>query len=137
MHLPTFKWTSSFLYEIITRKKRYTNILLLQPNDKYKVVKRKPAVRNYWVRPGKDRYWWENFTSRKVVEEEWRENFRMSRETFQVLCAELYPYIFKNDARFRNAVPVGKQVAGLCTICFDFVAISSPHHLGHLRRCSN
>ena len=73
MHLPTFKWTSSFLYEIITRKKRYTNILLLQPNDKYKVVKRKPAVRNYWVRPGKDRYWWENFTSRKVVEEEWRE----------------------------------------------------------------
>ena len=35
----------------------------------------------------------------------------MSRETFQVLCAELYPYIFKNDARFRNAVPVDKQVA--------------------------
>ena len=30
------------------------------------------------------RYWWENFASRKVVEEEWRENFRMSRETFQV-----------------------------------------------------
>ena len=35
----------------------------------------------------------------------------MSRETFQVLCAELYPYIFKNDTRFRNAVPVDKKVA--------------------------
>ena len=85
--------------------------MLLQPNDKHKVVKRKPAIRQYWVRPGKDRYWWENFASRKVVEEEWRESFRMSRETFQVLCPELYPYIFKNDIRFRNAVPVDKQVA--------------------------
>ena len=45
------------------------------------------------------------------MEEEWRENFRMSRETFQVLCAELHPYIFKNDTRFRNVVPVDKQIA--------------------------
>ena len=42
--------------------------MLLQTNEKYKVVKRKPAVRTYWVRPGKDRYWWENFASRKVEE---------------------------------------------------------------------
>ena len=84
--------------------------MLYQANEKYKVVKRKSAVRKYWVRPGKDRYWWENFASRKVVEEEWRENFRMSRETFQILCAELHPYIFKNDTRFRNAVPVDKQI---------------------------
>ena len=35
----------------------------------------------------------------------------MSRETFQVLCAELHPYIFKNDTRFRNVVPVDKQIA--------------------------
>ena len=35
----------------------------------------------------------------------------MSREMFQVLCAELYLYTFKNDTRFRNAVPVDKQVA--------------------------
>ena len=84
--------------------------MLYQANEKYKVVKRKSAVRKYWVRPGKDRYWWENFASRKVVEEEWRENFRMSRETFQILCAELHPYIFKNDTRFRNAVPVDKKI---------------------------
>ena len=35
----------------------------------------------------------------------------MSRETFQVLCAELHPYIFKNDTRFRNVVPVDNQIA--------------------------
>ena len=87
------------------------NILLYQASEKSRVVKRKPAVRKYWVRPGKDRYRWENFASRKVVEEEWRENFRMSRKTFQILCAELHLYIFKNDTRFRNAVPVDKQIA--------------------------
>ena len=108
MHLPAFKWTSFFYTKLL---QVIGNILLLQPNDKYKVVKRKPAVRKYWVRPGKDRYWWENFASRKVAEEEWRENFRMSREMFQVLCAELYLYTFKNDTRFWNAVPVDKQVA--------------------------
>ena len=84
---------SSFLYEIIARKIDIQNILLLQRNDKYKVVKRKPAVRKYWVRPGKDGYQWENFALRKVMEEECQENFRMSTETFQVHCAELYPYI--------------------------------------------
>ena len=45
------------------------------------------------------------------MKEEWRENFRMSTETFQVLCAELYSYIFRNDNRFRNAVPAAKKVA--------------------------
>ena len=69
MHLPTFKWTSCFL--LYNR-----NILPLQANEKYKVVRRKQAVRKYWIIPGKDRYQWEkNFASRKVVEEEWRENF--------------------------------------------------------------
>ena len=33
-----------FLYETIARKKRYRNILILQANDKYKVVIRKPVV---------------------------------------------------------------------------------------------
>ena len=45
MHLPTIKWTSSFLYEAIAKKKKiYENIVLLQTNGKYKVVKRKPTV---------------------------------------------------------------------------------------------
>ena len=45
------------------------------------------------------------------MKEEWRANFRMSTETFQVHCAELYSYIFKNDNRLRNAVPADKKVA--------------------------
>ena len=65
------------------KKKVLRNILLLQANEKYKVVKRKLAVRNYLVRPGKDRCWWENFASRKVVEEEWRENSECQGKRFK------------------------------------------------------
>ena len=46
MHLPIFKYTLAFLYEIIASKKGMRNILLLQTNYKYKVVKRKPVVGN-------------------------------------------------------------------------------------------
>ena len=35
MHLPTFKWTSSFLYD----RSNTRNILLLQTNEKYEIVK--------------------------------------------------------------------------------------------------
>ena len=43
MHLPTLKWTSSFLYETIARKKDIRKTLLLRKNVKYKDVKRKPV----------------------------------------------------------------------------------------------
>ena len=44
MHLPTFKYTLSFLYENIAGKKDIRNILLLQANSKYTDVNRKPVV---------------------------------------------------------------------------------------------
>ena len=34
----------------------------------------------------------------------------MSREMFQVLCAESHPCIFKNDTRFQNAVLVDMKI---------------------------
>ena len=46
MHLPTLKWTSSFLYETIARKKDVRKALLLRKNVKYKDVKRKPVLAN-------------------------------------------------------------------------------------------
>ena len=44
VHLPTFKYTLSFLYEIFASQKDVRNILLWQANHKYKVVKRKPVI---------------------------------------------------------------------------------------------
>ena len=41
----------------------------------------------------------------------------MSTKRFQVLFAELYPHVFKNDTRIRNTVQVDKEDAGTCIIC--------------------
>ena len=41
----------------------------------------------------------------------WRENLRMSRDTFQIVCNELRPYIERKVTRFRQPVSVEARVA--------------------------
>jgi hypothetical protein len=77
-----------------------------------KRLKKKPArPRRFWVRPGRTSAWWDNFASQTVVPEEWRENFRMSRESVNSLAEELRPHIEGNNTIMRAAVDVVKQVA--------------------------
>ena len=47
---------------------------------------RLPKCRRFWVRPGRTDAWWRNFEKNVVLPEEWRENFRLSRDSFFVLC---------------------------------------------------
>ena len=42
----------------------------------------------------------EIFCAGLKVSGEWKENFRMSQESFEKLCTELKPYIQKNKTRF-------------------------------------
>ena len=54
--------------------------------------------------------WW----NRIVVEfsdEEWWENFRMSRTLFNYLCSKLREQIERQDTRLRCAIPVDRRVA--------------------------
>ena len=44
-----------------------------------------PKPRRLWTRPGRTSVWWDNFVARKVVEEEWRGEFRMSRTSLYAL----------------------------------------------------
>ena len=53
------------------------------------------AKRRFWVRPGRTDGWWQNFVNNVVVAEEWRENFRMSRDSFFLLCNRLRPILEK------------------------------------------
>ena len=64
-------------------------------------VKRRRAYRRYWVRRGRTRAWWDNFLSGAVVDEEWKENFRMCKANFYKLCGELSPYIEKQTTLMR------------------------------------
>ena len=72
---------------------------------------RAPVVRRFWTRPGRTSAWWDNFTSQTVVEEEWKENFRMSRPTFLLLCEELRPFVQKKATNMRLSMDVKRQVA--------------------------
>ena len=37
---------------------------------------KKPNSR-FWIKPGKTNEWWQGFLEKKVIIEEWRENFRI------------------------------------------------------------
>ena len=73
--------------------------------------RRERRRREFWVRPGRTSAWRDNFVNGIVVDEEWKENFRMSRRTFLKLCEELEPYIEKQQTVMRAPVDVQKQVA--------------------------
>ncbi|XP_046841818.1 putative nuclease HARBI1 [Xenia sp. Carnegie-2017] len=89
--------------------------LLSVSQDATKVLKRvkkkKVRPRRFWTRPGRTSAWWDNFASEIVVTEEWRENFRMSRESINSLAEELRPYIEGKNTITRKSVDVVKQVA--------------------------
>ena len=50
----------------------------------------------FWIRPGQTSSCWDNFYTSQKVSEEWKENFRMSQESFEKLWTGLKPYIQKN-----------------------------------------
>ena len=52
--------------------------------------------REYWICLGRTKQWWLQFLKDKVIADEWKENFRMSKRSFLVLCKKLCQYISKN-----------------------------------------
>ena len=71
-----------------------------------KKKKRNNVPRRFWKRPGRCAGWWNNMLSGLALPEEWRENIRMSEQTFKKLCTLLCPYIEKETTRFRVPVSV-------------------------------
>ena len=67
--------------------------------------------RRFWTRPGRTSAWWDNFINGTMIEEEWRENFRMSKTSLLKLAEELRPYIEGKETIMRSPVDVVKQVA--------------------------
>ena len=95
------------------------NFLIMKKNTKKKSstiskTSTKKAKRNslrFWIRPGQTSSWWDNFCAGQKVSEEWKENLRMSQESFEKLCTGLRPCIQKNKNRFRDPISVEKQVS--------------------------
>ena len=52
------------------------------------------VVRSVWCKP-RSRQWWRAVESGIVGNEWWKENLRMSRDTFMFVCGKLPPFIEK------------------------------------------
>ena len=94
------------------RRKRILHYLTSSDSKVSKRRRRKSMKsRRFWVRPGRSSLWWDNFLSGIVIDAEWKENFRMSKNSFQHLCNELRTYIGRQETVMRSPVSVEKQVA--------------------------
>lgn len=97
------------------RRRRHRLIALLNSQSETNfIISRRRIVRRrrrMWIRPGRSNIWWENIINGKVVQEEWKENFRMSKDNFLKLCDQLRPYLQKKVTRFRRPLSVETQIA--------------------------
>ena len=94
-----------------SRRKRLQLLLMLKYLRKRTNGRTFPRARIFWVRPGRCNEWWYNFITQRVTAEEWKENFRMNRETFLKLCDDLRPSLEGQATRMRMPLSVEKQVA--------------------------
>ena len=53
--------------------------------------KRESKERRFWTRPGRTSAWWSHFADQVLIPEEWKENFRMSRDSLYYLAEYLRP----------------------------------------------
>lgn len=64
----------------------------------------------WYVKP-RNRPEFDIFILRQYSAEEFKTMFRVSRDTYRWLCAELDPYLRRKDTNWKKAVPVCKRVA--------------------------
>ena len=70
-----------------TQRRRLINLLLADGvKSVRKSKKRKRSARKFWVKPGRSNTRWLAFQKNKVLPTDWFENFRMSKESFKILC---------------------------------------------------
>ena len=96
------------------RKFHHRRRLMLNYFDHFSVRKcpwKGRKRRRFWIRPGRTSAWWDNLFNGVMVEEEWKENLRMSRESFNELCDLLGPYIEQQTTHMRRPITVETQVA--------------------------
>ena len=76
-----------------------------------KFPQREIRHRRFSIRPGKTSLWGENFLNGVMLEEEWKENVRMSVVIFFNFAGLLCPCIKRQDTVMRKPVTVETQVA--------------------------
>lgn len=91
------------------RQKKAELVDCIMFNDRRKPLKRL-TKRKYWVRPGRTDQWFKNMMEGRCAEEEWMENFRMRRDSFEKLCDKLRAQLQRQTTVLRKPLSVEKQV---------------------------
>ena len=76
------------LNQIVVRRLNMarTTALGCSPLSRCILKKRKiRGKRRFWVKPGRTDLWWQNMIQNRCLEEDWRKNFRMSKNEFMKL----------------------------------------------------
>ena len=101
----------------LMQRRRYAEEIIFSSSRKAnRKAKKEKARRRFWFRPGRCDSWWLAFKRGLPVPAEWKENFRMSKESFEKLCDDLRPFIARKLTRMRIPVSVETQVAA--TLCY-------------------
>ena len=66
--------------------------------------------RSVWIRRRSSNFW-EYIVNQTFTEQDWYDNFRMRKETFNYLCNQLRVHIEKKDTQLRRAIPVELRLA--------------------------
>ncbi|GLU10079.1 hypothetical protein SLE2022_269050 [Rubroshorea leprosula] len=80
--------------------------------------------RRLWVKD-RSKDWWDRCNHPDFPEEEFRQLFRMSKATFNMICEELEPAVMKKNTMLRDAIPVRQRVA----VCIWRLATGEPLRL--------
>lgn len=91
--------------------------------------------RRVWSYP-RSSAWWERIVCDTFSPQDWLENFRVSRQTFLHLCAQLQRSIGKCNTRFRRAISVQKRVAITLWVLATPCEYRSVAHLFGVARCT-
>ena len=87
------------------KRSRRKRLILLQI-----ALRKTRRVRRAWSWP-RNQFWFETLLNGNFVEEWWKENFRISRRTFEYIVRLVGPVLAKKDTRLRECIPVNKRVA--------------------------
>ena len=83
--------------------KNITANFLSSENRRRLVKKTGKKKAKYWVRPWRGCLWWD-VLSGLAVDQEWIDNFRMPRKSFEELCQLIGPSIVKQNTIEKNCV---------------------------------
>ena len=69
-----------------------------------------PVERTLWCK-ARSSNWWDAIVTLSFKDKDWLRNFRMKKATFDFICNELEPYLYREGTVMRKPIPVPKRIA--------------------------